>query len=167
MECIISRFNTSVEILKSSATYNFAWQKSGGAMAPPAPPVLPGLPLTQSVVIFMLDIVQASLTIRSSGRPRDIIHLDLLQVRVIEQQESPSRDTFLSYSLSNCLIQDETGDDEVCFTSCILLTFIELIPGCSAQRHQSELFCFMIFNLTVTLFTIELQIKLIGPFSFV
>ena len=40
MECIISRFNTSVEILNSSATYNFAWQKSGGAMAPP---VLPGL----------------------------------------------------------------------------------------------------------------------------
>ena len=38
MECIISRFDNSVEILKSSATYNFAWQKSGGAMLPPAPP---------------------------------------------------------------------------------------------------------------------------------
>ena len=38
MECIISKFNTSVEILKSSYTYNFAWQKSGGAMAPRPPP---------------------------------------------------------------------------------------------------------------------------------
>ena len=28
MEDIISKFNTTVEILKSSATYNFAWQKS-------------------------------------------------------------------------------------------------------------------------------------------
>ena len=38
MECIISKFNTSVEILKSSSTYNFAWQKSGGGMGPPPPP---------------------------------------------------------------------------------------------------------------------------------
>ena len=43
MEFIISKFHASVEILKSSATFNFAWQKSGGAMAPKSPPVLPGL----------------------------------------------------------------------------------------------------------------------------
>ena len=41
MECIISKFNTTVEILKSSTTYNFALQKSvcvcvcvGGGMLP-------------------------------------------------------------------------------------------------------------------------------------
>ena len=28
MEFIISKFHASVEILKSSATFNFAWQKS-------------------------------------------------------------------------------------------------------------------------------------------
>ena len=43
MECIISRFNTSVEILNSSATYNFACQKKWGGHGPPAPPVLPAL----------------------------------------------------------------------------------------------------------------------------
>ena len=48
MKCIISKCNTSVEILKSSTTYNFAWQKSvcvcvwGGAWSP-GPPVLPAL----------------------------------------------------------------------------------------------------------------------------
>ena len=38
------KIDTSVEILKSSTTYNFARQKSGGH-APPAIPVLPALAL--------------------------------------------------------------------------------------------------------------------------
>ena len=42
MECIISKCNNSVEILKFSATYNFAWQKSGGGHGPPGPPSFAG-----------------------------------------------------------------------------------------------------------------------------
>ena len=52
---IISKFNTSVEI-KSSATYNYAWEKSGEAMAPPAPPtVLPSLILSGYVWLSNLE----------------------------------------------------------------------------------------------------------------
>ena len=42
MECIISKFNTPIEILKSSSTYNFAWQKSGVGHGPPGPPSFAG-----------------------------------------------------------------------------------------------------------------------------
>ena len=53
---IISKFDTEVEI-KSSATYNYAWQKSGEAMAPkaPPPPVLPALILSGYVWLSNLE----------------------------------------------------------------------------------------------------------------
>ena len=54
MECIISRFNTSVEILKSSATYNFAWQKSGGPWPFRPPPVLPDLLMASALFDCLL-----------------------------------------------------------------------------------------------------------------